>query len=190
MLLLLLGLVLFLGAHSTRVFAEGWRGATIARIGEERWKGLYSVVSIVGLVLLIWGYARARGEMPLWSPPEFLRYATIALMLPALVILVAARVPRNAIKAKLHHPQILGVKLWAFAHLLSNGNLADVLLFGGFLAWAILSFSAARKRDRAAGTAYPPGTARGTVLCVIAGLAIYATFLLGLHRWLFGASPI
>ncbi len=184
------GLLLFLGVHSMRVFAEGWRGATIARIGEGPWKGIYSLVSIAGFVLLVWGYARVRGEMPLWNPPAVMRYVTVLLMLPVFVLFVAAYVPRNGIKTKLHHPQILSVKLWAFAHLLSNGNLADVLLFGGFLAWAVLSFSAARKRDRAAGRVYPAGTAQGTIVCVVVGLAIYATFMMGVHRWLIGVPPI
>lgn len=190
MVLLVAGLLLFLGVHSTRVFAEGWHGATIARIGEKRWKGIYSIASIVGFILLVWGYGQARGQVPLWNPPEVMRYVTVVLMLPVFVLFVAPYVPRNAIKAKLHHPQILSVKLWAFAHLLSNGNLADVLLFGSFLAWAILSFSAARKRDRAAGTVYPAGTTQGTLVCAIVGLAIYVAFVMGLHRWLIGVSPI
>lgn len=190
MVMLVVGLLLFLGAHSIRVFADGWRTATIARVGEKRWKAIYSVVSIVSLVVLVWGYVRTRNQIPLWDPPDFMRYVTVVLMLPVFVIFVAARVPRNAIKAKVHHPQVLSVALWGFAHLLSNGYLADVLLFGAFLAWAILSFGAARQRDRAAGTVYPSGTAKGTMICVVAGLVIYAVFMLGLHRWLFGASPI
>ena len=190
MIIFVAGLLLFLGVHSTRIFAEGWRGATIARIGERPWKGIYSVLSIASFVLLVWGYGQARGQMPLWNPPAVMRYVTVILMLPVFVLFVAAYMPRNAIKAKLHHPQALSVKLWAFAHLLSNGNLADVLLFGGFLAWAILSFTAARKRDRAAGTVYPAGTAQGTIVCVVVGLAIYAAFLMGLHRWLIGVPPI
>ena len=190
MALLVVGLVLFLGVHSTRVFADGWRSATIARIGEKPWKGIYSVASIIGFVLLVWGFGQARGQMPLWNPPAVMRHVTGVLMLPVFVLFVAPYVPRNGIRAKLHHPQILSVKLWAFAHLLSNGSLADVLLFGSFLAWAILSFSAARKRDRAAGTVYPAGTIQGTVVCVIVGLAIYVAFVMGLHRWLIGVSPI
>ncbi|MGE5096231.1 MAG: NnrU family protein [Betaproteobacteria bacterium] len=184
------GLLLFLGIHSTRVFADGWRTATIARIGEGPWKGVYSLLSIAGFVLLVWGYGRARGQVPLWDPPAFMRYVTVALMLPVFVLFVASYVPRNGIKAKLHHPQVLSVKLWAFAHLLSNGSLADVLLFGGFLAWAVLSYSAARKRDRAAGTVYPAGSAKGTLVCVVVGLAIYAAFVFGLHTWLIGVPPI
>lgn len=189
MVLLVLGLLLFLGAHSTRIFAEGWRKATIARIGEGPWKGLYSVVSIVGFVLLIWGYGQARQQIPLWDPPAFMRHVTALLMLPVFVLFVATYVPRNGIKAKLHHPQVASVKIWAFAHLLSNGNLADVLLFGAFLAWAILSFSAARKRDRAEAKVYPAGTMQGTIVSVVAGLAIYAAFVMGLHTWLIGVRP-
>ena len=190
MALLILGLALFLGVHSIRVFAEPWRQTTIARIGERRWKGIYSIVSIAGFVLLVWGYVQAHGGMPLWNPPAFMRYVTVVLMLPVFPMFVAARVPGNGIRARLHHPQVLSVKLWAFAHLLSNGGLADVILFGGFLAWAVLDFAASRKRDRKAGTTYPPGTARGTITCVVVGLAIYAAFVSGLHRWLFGVSPI
>ena len=185
---LILGLLLFIGIHSTRVFGERWRTATIARIGEGPWKGLYSVISIAAFILLVWGYGQARQQMPLWDPPAFMRHATALLMLPVFVLFVAAYVPRNGIKAKLHHPQVLSVKLWAFAHLLSNGNLADVLLFGGFLAWAILSFAAARKRDRAAGKVYPAGTLQGTVVCVVVGLAVYAAFVMGLHKWLIGVA--
>ena len=180
------GLVLFLGVHSTRVFAEGWRNATIARIGEMPWKGLYSVVSLASFALLVWGYGRVRGEMPLWYPPAGMRYVTVVLMLPVFILLVAAYWPRNGLKARFHHPMVLAVKLWAFAHLLSNGNLADVLLFAGFLAWAIADYAAARKRDRAANAVYPPGNAAATVGCVVVGLALYAAFVMGLHRWLIG----
>jgi uncharacterized membrane protein len=190
MLVLIAGLVLFLGVHSTRVFAEGWRAATIARIGEQPWKGIYSVVSIAGFVLLVWGFGQARQQIPLWDPPAFMRHVTALFMLPVFVLFVAAYVPHNGVKARLHHPQLLSVKLWAAAHLLSNGNLADVLLFGGFLAWATLAFSAARKRDRAAGTVYPPGTTMGTIVCIVAGLVLYAAFVMGLHRWLIGVSPV
>jgi uncharacterized membrane protein len=190
MLALAVGLLLFLGIHSTRVFADGWRTRTMARMGEKPWKGIYSLVSIAGFVLLVWGYAHARQQVPIWDPPAAMRYVTDVLMLPVFVLLAAAYVPRNSIKARLHHPMVLSVKLWAFAHLLSNGNLADLLLFGGFLAWSVLAFGAARKRDRAAGTVYPAGTASGTIACVIVGLAVYAAFLLGLHTWLIGVAPI
>jgi uncharacterized membrane protein len=190
MAMLILGLLLFLGVHSTRVFAEGWRDSAVARIGEGPWKGIYALASLLGLALLIWGYAQARGQVPLWNPPAAMRYVTVVLMLPVFPMFIAPYVPGNGVRATLHHPQVLSVKLWAFAHLLSNGSLADVLLFGGFLAWAVLAFRAARTRDRAAGTVYPPGTLRGTVICIVVGLAIYAAFLMGLHRWMVGVAPI
>lgn len=186
---LVAGLILFLGLHSTRVFAEGWRTATIARIGEKPWKGIYSAVSIAGFALLVWGYSQARQQWPLWDPPEFLEYVTLVLMLPALVLLVAAYWPRNSLKAGVHHPMLLGVMLWAIAHLASNGNLADVLLFGSFLAWAVLVLRAARKRDRAARLRYPRGTTAATLGCIVAGAALFAAFIMGLHEWLIGVPP-
>ena len=110
-------------------------------------------------------------------------------MLISLVLLAAAYVPGNLIKARLGHPMIIGVKVWAFAHLLANGRLADVVLFGAFLAWAIVDFIAARKRDRAAGTVYPQGDELRTVLTVVAGVVVWAVFVAGLHQWLIGVSP-
>jgi uncharacterized membrane protein len=190
MIALVIGLLLFLGVHSTRIVAEGWRTRTIGRMGEKPWKGVYSVISIVGFVLLVWGYGHARQEAPAWEMPAFMRYVTVVLTLPAFVLLAAAYVPRNSIRAGVHHPMVLGVKVWAFAHLLSAGNVADVLLFGGFLVWSVGTYSAARKRDRAAGTVYPPGTASGSIVCLVVGLVLDAAFLLGLHRWLIGVSPI
>ena len=184
------GLVIFLGVHSTRVFAEGWRNATLARIGEKPWKGVYSLVSLASFVLLVWGYGRVRGEMPVWYPPLGMHYVTVVLMIPAFILLVAAYWPRNGIKARLHHPMILSVKVWAFAHLLSNGNLPDVLLFGGFLAWAIADYAVARKRDRAAAVVDPPGSAAATIGCVIVGLVIYVAFVMGVHRWLIGVPVL
>ena len=152
--LLVLGLLLFLGVHSTRIVADGWRTATIARIGPLPWKGLYALASIAGFLLIVWDYGQARQQpMELWQPPAAMRHVTALLMLPVFVLFVAPYVPKNWFRAKLKHPQVLSAKLWAVAHLLSNGMLADVLLFGGFLAWAVLSFRAARQRDRAAGGA-------------------------------------
>ena len=219
MSILLLGLVVFLGLHSVRVFAEGWRTATIARIGAGPWKGIYSLLSIAGFVLIVWGYGLARQQpVVVWTPPGFMRHLVALLMLPVFVMFVAAYVPKNGIKAKLRHPQILSVKLWALAHLLANGTLADVLLFGSFLAWAIFDFRAARQRDRLAQMAqddpwnvktgfYRPdgtdempdpsprpaaasgSTAAGTIACVVIGLVIYVAFVFGLHQWLIGVRP-
>ena len=191
MLMLILGLVLFLGVHSTRIVADGWRGATIARIGALPWKGLYTVVSIAGFVLLVWGYGLARQQpVPLWSPPRGMNHLAALLMVFSFILLVATYVPRNAIKARLHHPMVLAVKVWALAHLLSNGNLADVVLFGAFLVWAVLSFRAARARDRAAGTVYAAGTALGTAITVAVGLAAWAGFAFWGHAVLIGVRPL
>ncbi|MEZ5606731.1 MAG: NnrU family protein [Burkholderiaceae bacterium] len=191
MWMLVLGLVVFLGAHSVRIFAEGWRTQTIARLGEKGWKGLYSVVSLVGFVLIIWGYAQARMHpVVLWSPPAALKHLNSLFTLLAFILLAAAYVPRNSIKARLHHPMILGVKLWAFGHLLATAKLADLVLFGAVLLWAVLDFRAARQRDRALGTVYPPGAAGPTVLAVVIGAAAWAAFAFWLHVAWIGAAPI
>ena len=131
---------------------------------------MYSLLSIAGFVLIVWGYGQARLQpMVLWPSPTWTRHLAALLTIPAFVLLVAAYVPRNAIKARLHHPMVLGVKVWALAHLLANNTLADLLLFGGFLAWSVASFTAARKRDNAAGTVYLHGHAGPTVAVVVVG---------------------
>ena len=188
--MLLLGLVLFLGVHSVRIFADDWRTQVITRRGEGAWKGLYSLLSIAGFALLIWGYGLARQQpVVLWTPPVAMRHMASLLTLIAFILLVAAYVPRNGIKARLHHPMVIGVKVWAFAHLLCNGNLADVVLFGAFLVWAALSFRAARARDRAAQTVYPAGTVAATAITVIVGAVAWVGFALWLHGMLIGVRP-
>jgi uncharacterized membrane protein len=190
MALLILGLVLFLGVHSTRIVADGWRSATIARIGEMPWKGIYSLVSIAGFALLIWGFRAARADtLVLYAPPVWARHVAALLLVVSFILLVAAYVPRNGIKAKLHHPMVLGVKVWALAHLLANGVAADVVLFGAFLAWAIVSYRAARQRDRASNAVYPPGTAAMTALTVVIGVVAWAVFAFMLHGPLIGVRP-
>ncbi|ART56556.1 protein NrnU [Acidovorax carolinensis] len=191
MLYLVLGLVLFLGVHSVRIVADGWRTQTMARLGAGAWKGLYSLASAAGLVLIVWGYGLARQQpVALWLPPVGMRHAAALLTLIAFILLAAAYVPRNAIKARLHHPMVLGVKVWALAHLISKGNLADVVLFGAFLLWAVLDFRAARQRDRAQGTAYAPGTAAGTMASLVVGVAAWAGFAFWAHAWLIGVAPL
>ena len=188
---LVLGLVLFLGVHSVRIVADGWRTQMRARMGELPWKGLYSLASILGLALIVWGYGLARQQpVVLWNPPVGMRHAASLLTLIAFVLLAAAYVPRNVFKAKLHHPMVLSVKVWALAHLLSNGNLADVVLFGAFLLWAVLSFRAARQRDRAQNTVYASGTAAGTGIAVVVGAAAWAGFAFWAHVWLIGVAPL
>jgi len=191
MLVLILGLVLFLGLHSLRIFADGWRTRQIARLGLKRWKALYALVAIVGFVLICWGFGLARQHpVLLYVPPLWLRHLNALFTLVAFVLFVAARVPRNVFKARLHHPQVLAVKVWAFGHLLATGMLHDVLLFGAFLLWAVVLFIASRRRDRAAGTVYPAGTLQGNVLTVVVGVAAWAAFALWLHLWLIGVNPM
>lgn len=187
---LILGLIIFLGAHSTRIFAEGWRNAQRKRIGEGAWKGVYSLVSIAGFGLIVWGYGLARQEpVVLWAPPAAMRHVAALLTLIAFVLLVATYVPRNSIRSRLHHPMVLAVKTWAFAHLLANATLADLILFGAFLAWAVACYAAAKKRDRAAGTQYPAGTAGATAATVVAGAVLWALFAFWLHGLLIGVRP-
>ena len=190
MIVLILGLLLFLGVHSVRIFADAWRSRQIARLGERKWKGLYSLVSGIGFVLIIWGYGLARAHpVLLWTPPVWLRHLAILLTVLAFILLAAAYVPRNRIKTRVGHPMVAGVKVWAFAHLLANGTLAALVLFGAFLVWAIAAFASARRRDRRAGTAYPPGTSARDALTVVVGLVAWALFAFLLHQWLIGVRP-
>lgn len=188
---LVLGLVIFLGVHSVRIVAEGWRTSMRERLGEPAWKGLYTLLSIAGFGLIVWGFGQTRLHPEvLWVPPVAMRHVAALLVLIAFIFLAAAYVPGNAIKARLHHPMILSVKVWALAHLLANGKLADVVLFGAFLVWAILDFRSARQRDRAAGTLYPSGNAIGTALTVLIGIVGWAAFAFWGHQALIGVAPM
>jgi uncharacterized membrane protein len=191
MIYLVAGLVLFLGAHSVRIFADSWRTNVIAKVGEKTFKGVYSLVSLAGFVLLIWGFGVAR-ETPVivWSPPVAMRHIAGLLTLLAFVFLAAAHGPANAIKARLHHPMVVAVKTWALAHLLANGTLAHIVLFGAFLVWAVLDFIAARKRDRVNNVQYPAGKASGTLLAIGVGIVTWAVFAFWLHGLLIGVKPM
>jgi uncharacterized membrane protein len=190
MTLLILGLVVFLGVHSARVFADGARGAFIARHGIKAWKGLYAAISLAGFALVVWGFGLARQQpIVLWTPPVWTRHLAALVVLVAFVLVAAAYVPGNGITARLHHPMTLGVKAWSFAHLIANRTLADAVLFGTFLVWSITVYAAARRRDRAAGTSYPPGTTAATALTVLVGLVLWAAFAFWAHGWLIGVRP-
>ena len=187
---LILGLVIFLGVHSVRVVAEDWRTGVRARIGDKAYKGLYTAASLAGFALIVWGYGLARQQpVVLWLPPLWTRHLAALLTVPAFVLLVAAYVPGNSLKTRLRHPMVLSIQLWALAHLLANGNLADVLLFGGFLVWAALSFGAARGRDRAAGAVSAPGRLVPTLVAVAVGLVAWAVFAFWAHGVLIGVRP-
>ncbi len=187
---LILGLLIFLGAHSLRIVAPGWRDAQLARMGENGWKGVYSLVSAVGLGLIIWGFGAARVDSPaLWIPPVWTRHLAATLTLPAFILLVAAYLPGSRIKAAVGHPMVAGVKLWALAHLLANGKLVDVVLFGAFLIWAVADFISARRRDRATGRTYQVRGGSRDALVIGIGLAAWALFAFYGHIWLIGLSP-
>jgi uncharacterized membrane protein len=191
MLLLILGLVVFLGAHSTCIFASDWRRQQIRRLGEGPWKGLFALTSLAGLILIIVGFGDARANSVLiYAPPVWLRHVNIFLTLIAMVLVAAAYVPGNHIKEKIGHPMLAGVKIWAFGHLLAIGMLRDVVLFGAFLAWAIADFVASRRRDRTAGVIYPAGSVTGDVIAVVVGLTIWAAFAFWLHMLLIGVNPL
>ncbi len=190
MSVLILGLLVFLGTHSLRIVGEGWRGAQIARLGLQRWKAIYSLVSAVGLGLIVWGYGLARAEPPVfWGTPVWARHLAAALTLPAFILLVAAYVPGTRIKAAVGHPMLAGVKVWALAHLLANGKLSGVILFGAFLAWAVADFIASRRRDRVAGRSYPAAGAARDAVVVAIGAAAWALFAFHGHAWLIGVRP-
>jgi uncharacterized membrane protein len=191
MSLLIAGLILFLVPHSTRIFADAGRTQIVARIGLNAWKGVVTLLSLAGFVLMIIGYDQARATpMPLWQPPLWMPHLTALLMLIAFVMLAATYVPGNHIKAKLHHPMILSVKTWALAHLLANGTLVDLILFGSFLIWAVLDFRVSRQRDRAAALAPAQAALIPTLLTVLIGIVAWAVFAFWLHaRWV-GVSPL
>lgn len=188
--ILILGLVIFLGAHSVHMFAPGFRERAVARIGLQPWKGLYSLVSIAGFVLVVIGFGMARADPHLlYTPPAWLRHLNALFTLVAFVLVFAAYVPRNHLKAKIGHPMLAGVKLWALGHLLATGYLHDVVLFGAFLAWAVADFVVSRRRDRATRIVYPAGTVIGDVLAVAVGVAAWAIFAFLLHQRLIGVNP-
>jgi uncharacterized membrane protein len=192
MILLIAGLVIFLGIHSTSIVAPHWRTRTMAQWGEGKWKGIYSLISLVGLVLLVYGYGQSRyAPVVLYTPPTALRHLALLLMLPVFPLLLAAYLPgRIARVAK--HPMLLAVKLWATAHLLANGTLGDVVLFAAFLAWAVADRIAVKRRatvDRHDAPGAPP-RAYNDFIVIFGGLAIYGAFLAGVHRWLIGVSPL
>ena len=190
MLTLLFGLILFLGVHCLQALAPEWRAQRRAQWGEMTYKGLYSLVAGLGLVLIVVGYGEARTQpVQLWTPPRGLMHLSFLLMWVSMVLLVAAYVPGNAIRRRLGHPMTLGVKVWAFGHLLANGTLADLMLFGTFLIWAVLVFRSARRRPSSPDVR--PTRAVATALTVLLGTGVWAVFLWGgLHGVLIGVNPL
>ena len=185
---LMTGLVIFLGVHSISIVNPGWRDRTVDKIGEWPWKGIYSLLSILGFVLIVWGYGLARYDpVVFYVPPAWLRHIALFLMLPVFPLLIAAYLP-GRIKSVITHPMLTSIKIWAFAHLLANGNLADILLFGSFLVWAIADRLSMKRREVRVIPGAPPSKLNDTI-AVVAGLGLYLIFILWLHEWLFGIRP-
>ena len=188
MTLLVLGLLLFLGTHAVSI-ARGPRARLVARLGEGPFKLVYSLLSLVGLAVIAIGYGAYRRDawMPLWDPPLWTRHLALTLVAVAFVCVAAAYLPGH-IKARLKHPMLVGVKVWALAHLLANGDLGSLLLFGAFLAWAVIDRIAIKRRDEAAAhlPEAPPAGWRNDLAAVAVGLAAWFVFARYLHPWLIG----
>jgi uncharacterized membrane protein len=191
MLTLFLGLLVFLGVHSIQALLPEQRQSWQSGWGSGVYRGIYSLLSLAGLVLVVWGYDLARSEpVVIYSPPRALVHASFMLMWVSMILLVAAYWPGNQIRLRLRHPMTLGIKAWALAHLLANGMLADLMLFGTFLIWSVLVFRSARRRQAPA-SATGTGSAMATLLTVGVGTAVWYLFLWGgLHALLTGVHPL
>ena len=187
--LLLLGLVLFFGVHSISIVNNSWRNRMAASMGEGRWKGVYALVAITGFVLIMWGYGLARQDpVVLYTPPAWLHPVAMVLLVPVFPLLLAAYLP-GRIQNTVKHPMLAATKLWAVAHLLANGTLADVLLFGAFLVWAVVDRISMQRRTQRPVPSVPPSRANDFI-ALVGGLALYAAFVLWLHGWLIGVPLI
>jgi uncharacterized membrane protein len=187
--ILILGLVVFLGIHSVGIFAPALRDRMAGQMGEVLWKAIYGIVALIGLLLIIQGYGAAGVEpVPVWVPPVWMRHLNLLLMLPVFVLLLAAYLP-GRIQTTVGHPMLAAVKLWAFGHLLANGNLADILLFGGFLVWAVADRISLKRRTPPSAPSAPAGKAND-LIAIVGGLLLYGAFIGGAHLWLFGVSPL
>jgi uncharacterized membrane protein len=182
---LILGLAVFLASHLF-VTRRTTRAAAIARLGKPVYHGLFGLVSLIGLALIVWGFAeyRAHGWIDIWSPPAFMRHMTVGLMLIAVLLFTAAFIPSH-IKAKTKHPMLAAVKIWAFAHLLSNGDLGSILLFGSLLAWAVYARIAAKRRTDFVAPVAPAGWTND-VLVVLVGIVIYLAVGYAFHPVVIG----
>lgn len=188
---LLAGLIVFVGVHSIRIISDDFRTRQIEKVGISTWRAMYAALSLLGIVLIVAGYGAARAApQVLWHPPVWLIHLAILLTIPAFILIAASFVPGTRIRNKVGHPLLLGVKIWALAHLMANGTLADVVLFGAFLIWSVAAYASARKRDRKAGTIYIVGPPQRDVFAIIGGLVVWVVFALWLHRWLFGVAPL
>lgn len=182
---LVAGLLLFFGVHSIAIVAPAWRDGMAARLGDASWKAIYALLSVIGFVMLVHGYGLANAAPTvLYTPPVWMRHVAALLMLPVFTLLLATYLP-GRIRTAVKHPMLTATKAWALAHLLVNGNLADVLLFGGFLAWAVLDRISVGKRPQPSPRA-APASMRNDVIAVVGGLVLYVVFLKWAHGMLIG----
>jgi uncharacterized membrane protein len=189
MTLLIFGLILFLGIHSAGFLAPSLRNGLIARVGENGWKGIAGFVALIGFAMVVWGYGDMRiAPVAIWAPPVWTRHLALLLMLPVFPLLVATYLP-GRIQRATKHPTLIAVILWGSAHLLANGNLADIVLFGSFLAWASIDRISLMFR-----TAPPvqgaPESKSNDAIAISIGVMLYFAFLFGAHAWMFGISPL
>ncbi|MGR0278376.1 NnrU family protein [Marinomonas dokdonensis] len=193
MLTLLLGLVLFFALHSIGLLAPNWRQASMARHGVIRWRVRYSMASLLAIAFIIMGFQEARlAPTWVWFPPQWTRHASALLMLLALFCVGSSFSPNSTLKSKMGYPLLLAVKLWAFAHLLSNGALAEILTFGSFLIWSIVSFAVYRRRDRLAGVTYKTTGSSLVPNFFSLSFAMISWFVIAsyLHEMVLGVSPL
>lgn len=189
MTILIIGLFIFLGIHSIRIVSESGYRTMVQRLGEGRFKGAYSLLSLIGLVLVVYGYGWARaGQGVLYDPFAGAGHLALVLVPISFILVAAAYVPAGHIKQTVRHPMVLGVAVWAFAHLIANGGTADVVLFGSFFVWAVVDYLNSLGRHVPVLAERP--RAKGDVLAVVAGIAVSAAFVAGLHRWFVGVSPL
>jgi len=184
--MMILGLVLFLGAH-TLPAQRKWRRRAIAALGEGGYKIAYALVSLLGIALIVWGFGhyRATGWIDIWNPPKALKHITVALMLPAVILVVAAYI-RGHIYTALKHPMLAGVKLWAAAHLLANGDLGSIILFGSFLGWAVFDRISLKRRSDAGAPAIPVGGWGNDLIAVAVGILAYLALAFAFHPVVIG----
>ncbi|NLS04401.1 NnrU family protein [Rhizobium sp. P32RR-XVIII] len=192
MALLIIGIILFLGLHLVRVIAPGFRQSMIASLGENGWRIAYSVVSILSLIVLIYGFGQARQVTGmLYNPPVWMAHIAITLMLIALICLAASLLPAGHIAVRTKHPMVLSVKIWAFAHLLANGETSSVLLFGAFLAWGVILRISLKRRQRAGELKLRPFVSgKFDLYAIVIGAVAWALLIWRVHEWLIGVSPL
>ncbi|MCB1510567.1 MAG: NnrU family protein [Hyphomicrobiaceae bacterium] len=192
MVVLTLGLLIFFAIHSVPMQGR-LRSGLIERFGEGAYKGIFSLISAVGLVLIVLGYAKLQGHPTknpeIWFPPIWMRHLTLLLMLPAMILLVSAYVP-SRIRTMTKHPMLAAIKLWALGHLLANGDLGSIVLFGSFLAFAIVDRISLKQRHAPGPLGDRSGSLAGDLTAVVVGVALYAALLLFAHAWLFGVAPV